>query len=221
MNATPTSDGQPTAAADSGGTPAAAPSQWNLPNILTGARVVLVPVFGWMLLAHGYPSAANFQGWRYATLTVFVIAILTDMADGKIARKYNLVTNFGKLWDPIADKALTGMAFVGLSIVGELPWWVTIVILVREWGITVLRWALLRYGVVMAANRGGKAKTFVQSIALGLYLLYLPHLPRPVQWLGWFTMGVAFVLTVVTGIDYCLSAWRARRQAKQHQTVTH
>jgi CDP-diacylglycerol---glycerol-3-phosphate 3-phosphatidyltransferase len=186
------------------------PRQWNVPNVLTGVRMVLVPVFGWMLLAHGDPAAANFLSWRYATTAVFIVAILTDTADGWIARRYNLVTNFGKLWDPIADKALTGMAFVGLSILGELPWWVTIIILVREWGVTVLRWAVLKYGV-MAANRGGKAKTLTQSIALIVFLVYLPHLPVAVQWTGWIIMGLAFVLTVVTGIDYCIAAWRLRR----------
>jgi CDP-diacylglycerol---glycerol-3-phosphate 3-phosphatidyltransferase len=179
-------------------------SQWNVPNVLTGIRVLAVPVFAWMLLSHPHG-----QGWRWATTAVFVAAILTDFADGRIARKYDLVTNFGKLWDPLADKALTGMAFVGLSIIGELQWWVTIIILVREWGITLLRFAILKYGV-MAANRGGKLKTLVQSIALILYLLWLPHLPVWLQWVAWVTMGLAFVLTVVTGLDYLNGARRLR-----------
>ena len=179
-------------------------SQWNVPNVLTGIRILAVPVFAWMLLAHPHE-----QGWRWATTAVFVGAILTDFADGRIARKYDLVTNFGKLWDPLADKALTGMAFVGLSIIGELQWWVTIIILVREWGITLLRFAILKYGV-MAANRGGKLKTLVQSIALILYLLWLPHLPLWVQWVAWVAMGLAFVLTVVTGLDYLNGARRLR-----------
>ena len=184
---------------------ASAPSQWNVPNVLTGVRIALVPVFAWMLLSHPHD-----QGWRWGATAVFVVAILTDFADGKIARKYNLVTNFGKLWDPLADKALTGMAFVGLSILGELQWWVTIIILIREWGITLLRFAILKYGV-MAANRGGKAKTLMQSIALILYLLWLPHLPLWVQWIAWICMGIAFVLTVVTGLDYLNGARRLRR----------
>ena len=179
------------------------PSSWNVPNVLTALRVVLVPVFAWVLLSHPHE-----QDWRYWATAVFAIAILTDFADGKIARKYNLVTDFGKLWDPLADKALTGMAFVGLSILGELQWWVTIIILVREWGITLLRWWLLRRGHVMAANRGGKLKTLTQSFALGLYLLWLPQMPTPVQWLAWVLMGAAFVLTVVTGIDYVRTAMR-------------
>ena len=135
------------------GKPATKPSNWNVPNVLTAVRMVLVPVFAWVLLA--YPQDPTM---RWVVTAIFVIAIATDAIDGNIARKYNLVTNFGKLWDPIADKALTGMAFVGLSILGELPWWITIIILVREWGITILRWAIMKYGV-MAANRGGKLTT--------------------------------------------------------------
>jgi len=185
------------------------PSQWNVPNVLTGVRMLSVPIFAWMLLSHPHE-----QGWRLATTAVFVVAILTDMADGRIARRYNLVTNFGKLWDPIADKALTGMAFVGLSILGELPWWVTIIILVREWGITLLRFVILKYGV-MAANRGGKLKTVMQSVALILYLLWLPQLPVFVQWVGWIAMGIAFVLTVVTGLDYLREAWKLRAAAHE------
>lgn len=180
-------------------------STLNLPNILTILRIVMVPLFGWMLLSH--PDDLT---WRLATTGVFTLAILTDLADGKIARKYNLVTDFGKLWDPAADKALTGMAFIGLSILGELPWWVTIIILVREWGITLLRAMIKKYGV-MAANKGGKAKTVVQSVALIMYLLYLPAMPVWFGWIAMFTMGLAFVLTVVTGLDYLRGAAKLRR----------
>ena len=137
-------------------------SPWNVPNALTAFRLVLVPVFAWMLLAH-----PDETGWRLATTLVFALAIGTDYLDGYLARKHNIVTKFGKLADPIADKALTGMAFIGLSILGELWWWVTIVILVREWGITLLRFVMLRYGV-MAAGRGGKIKTVLQSVAADL-----------------------------------------------------
>ena len=139
---------------------------WNVPNALTLLRMVLVPVFVVIFLMHPHD-----QIWRLWATAVFVIAILTDSLDGHIARKYNLVTNFGKIWDSIADKALTDMAFIVLSIVGELPWWMTIIILVREWGITALRFAILKYGV-MAANRGGKLKTLVQSFALIAFLLW-------------------------------------------------
>lgn len=183
------------------------PSNWNVPNILTMVRIVLVPVFGWMLLAHPHE-----QGWRWATTGVFTIAILTDLVDGHIARKYNLVTDFGKLWDPVADKALTGMAFIGLSILGELPWWITIVILVREWGITALRAAIVQYGV-MAANRGGKLKTVTQSLALILFLLWLPSLPTAIDWLAWILMYAALALTVLTGLDYIREAAKLRRDA--------
>ena len=182
-------------------------SRWNLPNILTTVRVVLVPLFAWMLLAHAHDEA-----WRIGATLVFLLAIATDFVDGRVARRYGLVTDFGKLWDPIADKALTGMAFIGLSILGELGWWITVIILVREWGITVLRWGIRKYGV-MAANRGGKLKTATQSAALTLYLLWLAALPAPVRWLAWFLMGAAFVLTVLTGLDYIREAVRMRRRA--------
>lgn len=180
-------------------------SSFNLPNILTVLRIVMVPLFGWMLLSH-----PDDQMWRLATTGVFTLAILTDLADGAIARRYNLVTDFGKLWDPAADKALTGMAFIGLSILGELPWWVTIIILVREWGITLLRAVIKKYGV-MAANKGGKLKTACQSVALIMYLLYLPGMPLWFQWIAWIVMGAAFILTVVTGLDYLRAAAKLRR----------
>src|SRR5215212_7126393 len=147
--------------------PERAVSSWNVPNALTAVRILLVPLFGWMLLAH--PDEAD---WRLATTGTFLAAILTDTLDGYLARRHNLVTPFGKLADPIADKALTGMAFVGLSIIGELWWWVTVVILVREWGITILRLWVIRYGV-MAAGSGGKLKTVLQTVALGAFILPL------------------------------------------------
>jgi CDP-diacylglycerol--glycerol-3-phosphate 3-phosphatidyltransferase len=176
----------------------------NVPNGLTALRMLLVPVFAWVLLSHPHDDS-----WRWMAALVFVFASITDIVDGKVARKYGLVTRFGKLWDPIADKALTGMALVGLSIIGELPWWMTIVILVREWGITLLRFLILKYGV-MAANRGGKLKTVTQSIAIVMYLLPLP------SWLhvvGVVVMWVALILTVLTGLDYCREAYVLRKKA--------
>jgi CDP-diacylglycerol--glycerol-3-phosphate 3-phosphatidyltransferase len=184
-------------------------SPWNVPNALTAFRCVLVPVFAWMLLAH-----PDDVGWRIGTAVVFGIAILTDSIDGYLARKHDIVTKFGKLADPIADKALTGMAFIGLSIIGELPWWVTIVILVREWGITLMRFLMLRYGV-MAANRGGKIKTVLQAVALILYLLPLPT-SGPLHWFALIVMAAAFIVTVVTGLDYIREAVKLRRQATPH-----
>jgi len=191
----------------------------NVPNVLTIIRLVMVPLFGWMLLAHPQDMT-----WRWWTTAVFIVALLTDLADGKIARKYNLITNFGKLWDPIADKCITGMAFVGLSIIGELWWWVTIVILIREWGITILRFLIVKYGV-MAADKLGKMKTLTQTIALvGLlapFLMYVPAGGAQTWWqwllvgLHWFSivvMGIAFILTVVSGVNYCIEAARLRRR---------
>ncbi len=180
---------------------------WNVPNVLTLLRILAVPIFAWMLLAHPHD-----QGWRFATTGVFVLAILTDLADGHIARKYDLITNFGKLWDSIADKALTGMAFLGLSIVGELPWWLTIIVLVREWGITAMRFAVLKYGV-MSANRGGKLKTLLQSVALPMFLLWLPNAPTAWVVAKWAVMILAFALTVLTGLDYLREARRLRKAA--------
>ncbi|NLA29865.1 MAG: CDP-diacylglycerol--glycerol-3-phosphate 3-phosphatidyltransferase [Propionibacterium sp.] len=167
--------------------------------------MVLVPVFVVVFLMHPFD-----QEWRFWATGIFAVAILTDSLDGRIARKYNLVTNFGKIWDSIADKALTGMAFVVLSIVGELPWWMTIIILLREWGITALRFAVLKYGV-MAANRGGKLKTVMQSFALIAFLLWLPDLGTVWDVVKWALMWIAFLLTVVTGIDYLFEAYKLRK----------
>ena len=183
-------------------------SNINVPNALTLLRAVAVPVFGWMLLAHAHEG-----GWRTATTIVFMVAILTDFVDGKIARKYNLVTNFGKIGDSIADKALTGMAFIGLSILGELPWWMTIIILLREWGITVMRMKMLKFEV-MAANKGGKRKTAMQSLAITLFCLGLWRTPTFVDVFAWAVMIIAFLLTVVTGLVYIRDAIQIRNRAK-------
>lgn len=183
-------------------------SNINVPNALTLLRAVAVPVFGWMLLAHAHEGS-----WRTATTIVFMVAILTDFVDGKIARKYNLVTKFGKIGDSIADKALTGMAFIGLSILGELPWWMTIIILLREWGITVMRMKMLKYEV-MAANKGGKLKTAMQSLAITLFCLGLWRTPTFVDVFAWAVMIIAFLLTVVTGLVYIRDAIQIRNRAK-------
>ncbi len=185
----------------------AAPSPWNLPNALTVLRLVLVPVFVWLLFAH--PQDVT---WRLGATAAFIVAIVTDALDGRIARARNLITDFGKIWDPIADKALTGAAFIGLSILGELPWWVTLVILLREWGITWMRIAMLKYGV-MSAKAGGKLKTVLQSIALILYLPYLPAMPVFVQWLAWLTMAAAVILTVISGLQYVRDAYELRAES--------
>lgn len=191
---------------------------WNVPNALTTLRLVMVPVFAWMLLAHPYDF-----GWRFAAAAVFAVAIFTDFLDGHLARKHNIVTTFGKLADPIADKALTGMAFIGLSIIGELlgvqpesgaagaAWWITIIILVREWGITLMRFLVLRSGVVIPANKGGKAKTVVQAVALIASLL---PIMEPFKWGAWLLVLAALVLTVVTGVHYVVIMIREMRRQR-------
>jgi CDP-diacylglycerol--glycerol-3-phosphate 3-phosphatidyltransferase len=173
----------------------------NVANILTVSRLALVPVFLLTLFA-----AEDSVGWRLTAALVFAVASITDHVDGRLARKLGLVTDFGKVIDPIADKALTGAALFGLSILGELPWWVTLTIAARELGITLLRFWVIRYGVI-AASYGGKAKTLAQIIAIGLFLLPLPGWFDPVEWT---MMIIALVLTVVTGVDYVIRAIRLR-----------
>ena len=188
----------------------AAPSNWNLPNIITIVRILLAPVFFWMLLADNGADGAL----RWWAAVLFIVAIATDGVDGAIARRYNLVTDLGKLLDPIADKILTGAALIGLSILLELPWWVTIVILVREIGITVFRFAMLRDRVI-PASRGGKLKTIAQSVAISLALLPLwLVLGDWINWVNTITMTVAVLLTVYTGIEYLVAARRENQHAK-------
>lgn len=187
---------------------------WNLPNILTMIRIVLVPFFVWFLLADAPGLKSESGPWRWAAVVAFAVAIYTDKLDGDIARSRNLVTDFGKIADPIADKLLTGSALVMLSVLGELPWWVTLVILVREWGITALRFFVIRYGVI-PASRGGKLKTVVQTAAIFLYLLPLASLA---PWLGWVAFAVmmaAVLITVWTGVEYVVEAMRLRSRGKQ------
>ena len=192
------------------------PSNWNLPNALTTLRIVMVPFFGWALLVDGGDSVV----WRVVAWVIFVLAMITDKIDGDIARSRNLVTDFGKIADPIADKALTGMAFVGLSIVGELWWWVTILVLIREWGITLLRLWVIRHGV-MAAGRGGKLKTVLQTVALGLFVLPIKILQDDLGTAGSVLWGLAVLLmtlavavTLVTGVDYVVKALAVRRKGR-------
>jgi CDP-diacylglycerol--glycerol-3-phosphate 3-phosphatidyltransferase len=178
-----------------------------LPNAITIARILVAPVFLWMLLADAGADGAL----RWWAAVLFVVAIATDGLDGHIARRHDIVTDLGKLLDPIADKALTGCAFVGLSILGELPWWVTIVVLVREIGITVYRFVVVSDHVLAAAWLG-KAKTVAQAVALSLALLSLVGLlGTPMAWVNGITMTVAVVLTVVSGVDYAVSEWRHAR----------
>ena len=174
----------------------------NLANVLTLLRLVLVPVFLLVLFAgNGHETVS-----RIAAFVVFAVAVITDKVDGALARNYGMVTEFGTMADPIADKTLIGAALIGLSMLGDLPWWVTAVILAREVGITVLRFVVLRRGVI-PASRGGKLKTLVQAVAIGLFVL---PLPLSGSWLvvAAAVMAVAIVLTLVTGVDYVVSAAR-------------
>jgi CDP-diacylglycerol---glycerol-3-phosphate 3-phosphatidyltransferase len=177
----------------------------NLPNALTIGRLLLVPVFAVLLLWDSGQNPTT-RGWAAA---VFVLASVTDLVDGHIARQRGQVTVFGTVVDPIADKVLTGVALIGLSILDALPWWVTIVILAREIGVTLMRLWVLRDGVI-PASRGGKAKTLSLTVAITLYLL---PLEGPALWAPVVIMGIAVVLTVATGVDYAVRAVRVRRSA--------
>lgn len=178
----------------------------NAANLLTATRIVMVPIFVLLVIA----SEMIKPGWRVAAALAFSVASITDYVDGWIARRYELVTSFGKVADPIADKALTGSALLLLSIYDALPWWITLVILIREWGITLMRFSMLRYGV-MAASRGGKLKTVLQIAAIAWYLF---PFPEPWDAVGPVLMYAALIVTVVTGIDYVMAAFRMRRDAK-------
>ena len=194
------------------------PGIWNLPNILTMLRIALVPFFVWFLLADA-PGLHSQSGlWRWAAVLAFAAAIYTDKLDGDIARSRGLITDFGKIADPIADKLLIGSALVMLSVLGELPWWATVIILVREWGITALRFFVIRYGVI-PASRGGKLKTVVQTAAIFLYLL---PLGGPAPWLVWVAFAVmmaAVLITVWTGGEYVVEALRLRARGKHTGTA--
>ena len=178
----------------------------NVANALTVVRLVLVPVFLVVLFTDG----GYVPAWRWAAFGVFALASVTDSFDGDLARRWGLVTDFGKIADPIADKALIGAAMVGLSILGELAWWITIVIAVRELGVTALRFWVLRHGVI-PASRGGKLKTVLQTVAIGLAIMPLPPVLLPgVAAL----MLLAVAATVVTGADYLVRALRLRARAR-------
>ncbi len=186
-----------------------------LPNAITIARIICAPIFLWLLLA----DAGADGGLRWAAAILFIVAIATDGIDGYIARKYNIVSDLGKLLDPIADKALTGLAFVGLSILGELPWWVTIVVLVREIGITVYRFIVVSDHVLAAAWMG-KLKTVFQAVALSIALIPFATFSDSavwqgvVWWAGVITMTIAVLLTIASGIDYVVTEVRAARQRR-------
>jgi len=191
--------------------PAARVPLVNAANILTALRLVLVPGFAVAVVVSGLTHS----GWRIAAAAIFLAASLTDFVDGWIARRYGLITAFGKIADPIADKALTGTALILLSGYGALPWWVTVVILGRELAITLLRFWVIRYGVI-AASRAGKWKTGLQIAAISWYVLFAPAAggdwaaPGLLAIVGPWLMGVTVAVTVVTGLDYVVRAWRLR-----------
>jgi len=189
------------------GDPVSGASVVNVANGLTLLRLLLVPVFITVLVARGGHS----DGWREWAFVAFAIACVTDLVDGDLARRRDLVTDVGKIADPIADKALTGAALLGLAALGDLPWWVTVVILARELGITGLRVFVIRHGVI-PASRGGKAKTLVQNISIGFYLLPLTGALASARF---WMMGVALVLTVLTGADYVSKAVTVRRTSER------
>lgn len=183
----------------------------NIANVLTTLRILLVPVFIWLLLADN----AEHGLFRWLAVVVFAVAIYTDKLDGDLARSRGLITNFGKIADPIADKLLIGSALILLSVLGELPWWITVIILVRELGITLLRFVVIKYGV-MPASRGGKLKTVLQTLAIFLYLLPLATwLGEWAAWIAFIVMLLAVLVTVVTGADYVLKAVRLRSGARR------
>lgn len=186
-----------------------------LPNAITIARILCAPVFLWLLLVDGGEGG----GLRWAAAVLFVAAIATDGVDGYIARRYRIVSDLGKLLDPTADKALTGVAFVGLSILGELPWWITVVVLVREIGITVYRFVVVGDHVLAAAWMG-KLKTVFQAIALSIALVPFAGISDAAAWQStvWWasvvTMTIAVLLTIASGIDYIVTEVRASRRSR-------
>jgi len=176
----------------------------NLANSLTLLRLVLVPIFLVALFAGG----GHQTDFRVVAFVIFAVAAITDRLDGVLARNYGMATEFGAFADPIADKALIGSALIGLSMLGDLPWWVTVLILVREIGVTLLRVVVIRRGVI-PASFGGKLKTVTQSVAIGLFVL---PLSGPFRVAAAVVMAVAIVLTVVTGVDYVVSAIKEYRR---------
>lgn len=194
-----------TASSTDHGRPAGEVPVLNIANALTVLRIVLVPVFVVVFFIAG----AQDPWWRIGAFAVFAIAMMTDYVDGNLARRLGLVTDFGKVADPIADKALMSAAMISLSLVHELFWWVTVVILVREVGITL--WRMFGVAHVVAASSGGKLKTAAQTLGVGMLVLPLPYWAWPVEWV---VMGVAVILTVYSGVDYLIKARQADRDGR-------
>lgn len=181
--------------------------QWNVANAVTVARIVAIPV----LLGVLFYGGGHQVWWRVAAAVLFIAIAATDRVDGHLARSRGLVTDLGKLLDPIADKALIIATLVGLNLLGDLPWWVTAVIVVRELGITIMRLFLVRIAVI-PASRGGKLKTVLQIAAVTGFLLPLAALPLFFAVTAWALMGAAIVVTVYTGVEYAVLGWRMTRE---------
>ena len=172
----------------------------NLPNTLTIFRILALPFCAYALFKNGGED----DSWRIIAFTLFFIVGLSDILDGKIARSRNQITEFGKLLDPIADKAMLATASIGASLLGMLSWWVTAIFLIREIAVTILRFAVIKKGVI-PASKGAKLKTFFQSFGVGFYILPLPsylNIPRDLF------MAVAIYLTITTGVDYFRKVFR-------------
>jgi len=184
--------------------PISAVSAFNVPNFLTTIRIVVVPILAWLLFKENAETDTN----RIIAGTIFIVAALTDIADGTIARRWNLITNFGKIFDPIADKALIGVALIGLSYLNLLDWWFTWVILARELFVTFLRFWVINKGVI-PASRGGKLKTITQIVAISFYLL---PLPESFSIVGEIIMYAAVILTLATAVDYIMKAIMTDRE---------
>lgn len=181
-----------------------APSNFNLPNVLTSIRILAIPLFAWLVVK----SESNHVSWMWASFICFVALMITDKLDGDIARAKGIVTDFGKIADPIADKALMATAFICLNITGILPVWVTVVILVREIGITIWRMVELRNGNVVPASKGGKIKTVLQTVSVALYLV---PLPSPVDIIAYAVMLLTVAVTVITGVQYMVDAYKLKK----------
>jgi CDP-diacylglycerol---glycerol-3-phosphate 3-phosphatidyltransferase len=193
--------------------PVGTSGNWNLPNVLTGLRIVIVPFYAIALLQDGGDSIL----WRTVAAALFAVAMVTDKIDGDIARSRGLVTNFGKIADPIADKAMTGVAFICLSVVGDIWWWVTIVVLLREWSVTLLRLSILSK-VVVAAAYSGKVKTVLQAVALTFLSLPLTLLHGGLHdagmvlfYVSQVVLAVAVAMTMWSGYEFFRDVWRQRR----------
>jgi len=195
-------------------------SNFNIANVLTTLRIVMVPFFAWALLQ----DDGNSTMWRWIAFGLFAVAMITDKIDGDLARKHNLVTDFGKIADPIADKAITGMAFIGLLLVGEIWWWVTILVLIREWSVTLLRLSVLRR-VVLPAARSGKIKTTLQAVALSGLIWPLPHgdahggafdgwgmTGEVLFYTGQVLLAAAVAMTLWSGYEFFRAVWQQRRK---------